>query len=582
MLWSMAVKSTLIAKKQRPLLTHAISKLRPKVFSHPVWVRFSSKDDLIAPETIQDLLGEAEQLQRDHPSDACQVLLICAVYQNYSGQRTSALATIQEALELAQRSGLAQEVLWAIWGECAICVQQGNYEQAAIYFDHLQTVLNEQNEWILADYIDVVRQFSPFATEGATEQDYSSPENQEFGVLLSLTFDWLHQWGFSPQAESCVSLDRQMGGVPSQGLITRPFVTEQPHPGPWQTLKLMFRGELNLHWAKKDSLLSERQPSVWRSILNSLHAHRPGRKFDVQMIEAEAQNLNPSTSQTATANLLLSVSPPAGEAESANKPVYVEPVLERTTPIPVSVHMLGRFVMNIQNVALKLPASRSLSLLKYLMLNHKQNIPREVLMDVFWPDAEPEMARNNLNVAMHTIRRVLRASIDVPVILYRNGAYSITTDMQVWLDVEEFERLVSAGQRLESRNQSAAVSEYEAAISLYQGDFLHENPYEGWTVLTRESLRMAYLNTLDSISRIYFSQERYAACITACQRILERDRCREDAHCMLMRCYNRQGQDHMALHQYQICVEALRFELDVAPAPTTTQLVQQIRQHRRV
>jgi DNA-binding SARP family transcriptional activator len=154
--------------------------------------------------------------------------------------------------------------------------------------------------------------------------------------------------------------------------------------------------------------------------------------------------------------------------------------------------------------------------------------------------------------------------------------------MQIWLDVEEFEHLVSAGQRLESRNQSAAVSEYEAAISLYQGDFLQENPYEGWTVLTRESLRMAYLNTLDSLSRIYFSQERYAACIMASQRILDRDRCREDAHCMLMRCYSRQGQDHMALRQYQMCVESLRLELDVGPAPGTTQLIQQIREHRPV
>lgn len=203
-------------------------------------------------------------------------------------------------------------------------------------------------------------------------------------------------------------------------------------------------------------------------------------------------------------------------------------------------------------------------------------------MDVFWPDAQSETARNNLNVAIHAIRRVLRGVIDLPAVVYRDGAYSIAPDLQVWLDVEEFERLVSAGQHLESRNQLAAVAEYEAATSLYQGDFLQENPYEGWTVLTRESLRMAYLNTLDSLSRIYFNQERYAACIMACQRILDRDRCREDAHCMLMRCYNRQGQDHMALRQYQACVEALRLELDVGPAPATKRLFQQIREHRRV
>jgi DNA-binding SARP family transcriptional activator len=300
-----------------------------------------------------------------------------------------------------------------------------------------------------------------------------------------------------------------------------------------------------------------------------------------QRVDAEPEIVKLPTCSQETANLLPSSSSPVQETSLRDKPIYADHVVQQTTAvIPVSVHMLGRFVMSIQNVALKLSASRSLSLLKYLMLNHKQNIPREVLMDVFWPDTEPETARNNLNVALHAIRRALRGVIDLPIIVYRDGAYSLAPEIQVWLDVEEFEQLVRAGQRLESRNQSAAVSEYESAISLYQGDFLQENPYEGWTVLTRESLRMAYLNTLDSLSRIYFSQERYAACIMACQRILERDRCREDAHCLLMRCYSRQGQDHMALRQYQACVVALQLDLDVSPAPATTRLFQQIRQHK--
>jgi DNA-binding SARP family transcriptional activator len=126
------------------------------------------------------------------------------------------------------------------------------------------------------------------------------------------------------------------------------------------------------------------------------------------------------------------------------------------------------------------------------------------------------------------------------------------------------------------------VTEYEAAISLYQGDFLEQNPYEEWTLLDRERLRVAYLDTLDRLSQIYFSQERYAACITVCQLVLARDRCREDAHCLLMRCYSRQGQYPLALQQYQRCVEALRDELDVEPAPETTQLYEALRRRERL
>ena len=149
--------------------------------------------------------------------------------------------------------------------------------------------------------------------------------------------------------------------------------------------------------------------------------------------------------------------------------------------------------------------------------------------------------------------------------------------------MEEFERLIDSGRRLEARDKlSSSISDYEAAVSLYRGDFLEENPYENWTVLPRERLRLAYMATLDRLSQIYFNQKRYAMCITLSQRILARDRCREDAHSTLMRCYSRQGQDHLALRQYQACVEALRIELDVTPAPETTKLYEQIRHHKHV
>jgi DNA-binding SARP family transcriptional activator len=245
--------------------------------------------------------------------------------------------------------------------------------------------------------------------------------------------------------------------------------------------------------------------------------------------------------------------------------------------------MLGTFTITINDLTLKLSSSRGLLLLKYLILHHKQNIPREVLMDLFWPDAEPETARNSLNVALHSLRRAVQAQTEMPLIVFEDGGYSLAPNLKIWIDVEEFERCVKAGQRLEGRDQStAAIAEYEGAVSLYQGDFLEQNPYEEWTVLDRERLRIAYLDTLDRLSQIYFQEESYSACRSACQLILARDPCREDAHCLLMRCYSRQRQPHLALYQYQICVEALRGELQVEPAPETTQLYNRIRRREQV
>jgi DNA-binding SARP family transcriptional activator len=551
------------------------------VFSHPVWLRFGNTDRVTPPETIQALFCEAEYLQHDHPGDACEVLLICAVYQNSSGQRASALATLRKAQDLAERARLAQESLWAIWGACAICAQEGNSEQAAIHLGHLQAVLHEQNEWMLADYIDVVRQSLSFSAATGTDESLELTKNHQFESLLALTYDWLHQWGSSMQSDPGLTLDPPVQDAPSQEQIAQSFSSEPVPPGPWHTLKLIFGGELRFHWTRIDPPDPKGRFSIWRFILRLLRGQLSDQKMDTPLLESHRDITSSSLPQEPVENLapgMITLNP---EPVSRSVPVEENHLfIETETVTAVSVHMLGRFVMSIRGSELKLPASRSLSLLKYFLLYHKQTNPREVLMDVFWPDATPETARNNLNVAMHGIRKALHPLINHAVILYKDGAYSFAPSIQIWLDVEEFEHLVHAGQRLEARNQLAAISEYEAASSLYQGDFLEENPYEGWTVLTRESLRMSYLNTLDSLSRIYFKQKHYAACITACQLILARDRCREDAHCLLMRCYSHQGQDHLALRQYQVCRQALRLELDVAPSPATTQLFEQIRQHR--
>jgi DNA-binding SARP family transcriptional activator len=362
------------------------------------------------------------------------------------------------------------------------------------------------------------------------------------------------------------------------------FLSIQQWQGRWRKLMLAIRGELSLQWIKNDPTTAAHRISFWGFFLGSLGFHWSDQNSDTQPAVKKPQIANvvllPSTMETDLPKVSSRKSKSATQKSSSPAKHRAK---KTPTAVPVAIHMLGPFSMMIGELEVKVPASRGLSVLKYLLLHHKQSTPREVLMDIFWPEAEPEMARNNLNVALHSLRKAVRDVTLLPVIRFEDGSYSFEPNMQVWLDIEEFERCVKAGQRLEERNQlPAAINEYEAAVSLYQGDFLEQNPYEEWTVLDRERLRIAYLDTLDRLSQIYFEEERYSACRSACQLILMRDPCREDAHCHLMRCYSRQGQHHLALRQYQMCAEALRGELQVEPAPETTQLYNRIRHREQV
>ena len=255
-----------------------------------------------------------------------------------------------------------------------------------------------------------------------------------------------------------------------------------------------------------------------------------------------------------------------------------------TTHQTLAVHMLGQFrvLVNDQPVE-NWPSGRGRAIFQYLLTHHATVTPRDVLMDLFWPESKPEAARNNLNVAMHGLRRATRAVTSLPVVIFKEGAYHLCPDLNLWLDVDEFENHVRNGRRFEvERSLENASVEYEAAISLYQGDFLSSDLYEEWPVLTRERLRVAYLDTLDRLSHIYFRQEQYAVCATLCQLLLTHDNCREDAYCRLMRCYSRLEQYHLALREYQSCVDALHIELNVTPAQSTTQLFEGIRHHEWV
>ena len=204
-------------------------------------------------------------------------------------------------------------------------------------------------------------------------------------------------------------------------------------------------------------------------------------------------------------------------------------------------------------------------------------------METFWPGSSPEASRNSLNVAIHGLRRTLRSITDTPIIVYGYGAYRFNRDLRLWLDVDGFDSRAESGRRFEEAGEiEKAAQDYEFAAGLYRGDFMADDPYEDWAALTRERLRLAYLDILGRLSNLYFNAGHYTACASLCQRITERDPCREDAHRRLMRCYSRQGQPQLALMQYRACARALSDELGVGTDPATTELHQRIRRHERV
>jgi DNA-binding SARP family transcriptional activator len=241
----------------------------------------------------------------------------------------------------------------------------------------------------------------------------------------------------------------------------------------------------------------------------------------------------------------------------------------------MTAHLLGELRVAFQDRPVEIWSSgRGRAVFEYLLVNRHSKVRRDRLMSVFWPEVSSDAARNSLNVAMHGLRQSLRAAVgDTPVVIHQDQAYFIAPTLGIWVDVEDFEeQLKSAHQHLASAELAQAEAAFEAATWLYQGEFLAGDPYEEWAMVTREHLRLGYLDALDRLGALRLNSGDYAGCVAVCLKLLACDSCREDAHCRLMRCYSRQGQVQLAIRQYHSCAAALRTELDVAPAQATTEL----------
>jgi DNA-binding SARP family transcriptional activator len=531
------------------------------------------------PQEARHTFSAASRLYttRKNPDGACKSLLAEATLAAWAGEPDRAQACALSANALAQSIGSGWYQAWASWQLGCLAASMNKLEDALAYFSKAADVVDNPlaKEIFYQAEMMAQRQLELRTRREYHRQKYLDMEQSEKNAheLLSSLLN--------TQPDNLSAFLSQIGWLqtPLTLKLNTSFFTQLDaqtgeDPGFWRKMLSLFGLLRSSGSPEVERLDSDFTSMGFTSLADGLNWDRP---------TLTSRTLHPQDIPFPEIPPPRVTTPPLKPLSKTEKTVAGEEI-HPTTGILLTVSTLGNFSLSINDTVMqRLPSTRGLSVLKYLLINHKQKTPREVLMDTFWQDSDPDSARNNLNVSLHSLRSALREITETPVVIFEKGNYFLNPDLRIWIDVEEFEDQLHAGQQLESAGDlSNAVRKYEVATSLYQGDFLEEDPYEEWPVLTREHLRVSYMETLDRLSQIKFDMGNYSACVALCQKMLERDNCREDAHRLLMRCFSRQGQQHLALRQYQACVEALRTELDVDPEPATVQLAEHIRHHENV
>jgi len=280
----------------------------------------------------------------------------------------------------------------------------------------------------------------------------------------------------------------------------------------------------------------------------------------LQMCEALARQVQPDATNT----------PPMIALTTAVSP------LSGTLP-PLTITSLGRFQVTRAGIVLPTCKTRkAIAIFRYLLIQRHRSAHKDELIDLFWPEAQPQDAAHSLHVAISSLRRYLDPHVG-SYLLLDAGRYYINDNVPIEDDCTTFLRLSDAGQqRWRAGDLQGAQQSYSIALKSYQGDYYLDDHDLLWEVAEQERLLSRYLTALDYLGRILVAQGRFEAAIECYQQLLQRDNYREDVHCHVMSCYQQLGRRNEALRQYHVCASMLADDFGLHPMPETRALYDEI------
>ncbi|MFK0194348.1 ATP-binding protein [Kitasatospora sp. NPDC090308] len=235
------------------------------------------------------------------------------------------------------------------------------------------------------------------------------------------------------------------------------------------------------------------------------------------------------------------------------------------------LHLFGGFRAERDSgppLAERWPRPSARTLVKVLALAPGHCLHREEVMELCWPDAEPQSAAGSLRVALHAARHALEPELApraASSYLKTDGAL-LLLDPAVWIDADHAE------QAAQDALADGRVEQLADAISQFTGELLPEDRYAHWMEARRTRLAQLREQLLLRLAAAHLDQGKHTDAAACAEQVLATSPAEELAHRLLIDACLRQGQRRRALRQYHRCREALDTELGIRPGPETERL----------
>ncbi len=248
-----------------------------------------------------------------------------------------------------------------------------------------------------------------------------------------------------------------------------------------------------------------------------------------------------------------------------------DPVSARSDPL-VEIRMFGPLWLRIGDQVIydrHWRSHQSKMLLAAIVVHGGSKVPLDILLDLFWPEAEGDMGMHSCKMALSRLRKI--GPGDSPAkhrwLVVRHRRVSLLQET-CCVDTLLFDNALGTAM------QQGDFKLLQLGLDLYQDDFL---PLESlpWIVRHRETLRRKYLRGVLALSRLCRHPERSGAALPYLSRALEMEPLNEELHAALMRAYIGLGFPSNAVVVYHQATDMLRRELSTTPGPTLRRLLKQ-------
>ena len=295
----------------------------------------------------------------------------------------------------------------------------------------------------------------------------------------------------------------------------------------------------------------------------------------VGAVVGERTGSNVVLAAVATAVLALGFQPVLGWARRLGRRIaYGAPSL-RELEVGLALRCLGSFRVFRDGQPVSATAwqsKKARTLLKILVARRGRSTPRALIMELLWPDDDPEKLSNRLSVALATVRTVLdpdKTHLAGHFITADNDAMRLDLD-NVAVDVEDFLAGATAALALarQGRRDEAAPG-LTVAAARYAGDFLEEDIYEDWSADLREEARALYTEVVRALAEISVEAGHRDAAVVHYLHLLAKDPWDEGAHLGIVHCLQESGRHGEARRHYRgYAAKMAELDLPAAPFPT--------------